>query len=168
MADQDRFETRWRDRQGNRSERNSIMSIPMNFRPAEHEPEEDRNFEPIAPGNYRVDITGVERKTSKSSGNDYLQIEVTVKEHNRKIWDVLSLWSSNEKAVEIANGRLSSLCKAAGIYDLKDAEQLLGKSVVARVKTQPAKGDYPAKSVIAAWLEPQTVTPTGKAPKWVK
>ena len=124
------------------------------------EPSQPRD--PVPPGDYLAQITWSEFKTTKRGDGQYLELEFEVLEPeefaSRKFWDRLNLDNPNAKAVEIAERTLSSICRAAGVMQVEDSEQLHDIPMVVkldieedeqgrvnqRVKGYKAAGDAPA------------------------
>ncbi|MCR9090864.1 MAG: DUF669 domain-containing protein [Proteobacteria bacterium] len=124
------------------------------------EPSQPRD--PVPPGDYLAQIAWSEFKTTKRGDGQYLELEFEVLEPEefagRKFWDRLNLDNPNAKAVEIAERTLSSICRAAGVMQVEDSEQLHDIPMVVkldiegpdeqnrvnqRVKGYKAAGDVP-------------------------
>ncbi|MEQ8511199.1 MAG: DUF669 domain-containing protein [Algiphilus sp.] len=90
------------------------------------EPSQPRD--PVPPGDYLAQIAWSEFKTTKRGDGQYLELEFEVLEPEefagRKFWDRLNLDNPNAKAVEIAERTLSAICRAAGVMQVEDSEQL--------------------------------------------
>lgn len=69
------------------------------------------------------------------------------------IYDRLNLWNPNETAARIANGTLSAICHAIGVFQVNDLQQLWGKPLMARVKYKPAKGEYDEGNDVKAYAK---------------
>jgi len=93
--------------------------------------EVESNFEPMPKGCYSAMITGAEFKAPKKGGADYLQIEYTLIDNDRKVWDILSIDSTNDTAKNIARSRLKAICKACNLdlVGVSNPEQLLHRSL---------------------------------------
>lgn len=96
-------------------------------------------FEPLPIGDYLVTVTKTSGPTpsKKNPDNKYIQIEFTVidgKYKNRVIFDFLNVVNSNEKAVEIAQRKLSAITRAVGMHQIKeDTDELKGKPLVLKL-----------------------------------
>ena len=108
-----------------------------------NEVEPTGTFEAIPAGEYEVAIVDSEmRKTSKGDGEDLnLELEVLKGPHaNRKLWDKLNLYNPSEKAVQIARGTLSAICRAVGVMTPQDSSELYGRPLLAVVGVYEYQG----------------------------
>lgn len=81
-------------------------------------------------GEYDAVIVSSERKATKAGDGHYLSFEFQVlsgEYQNRKLWANLNLWNKNDKAVQIAKGDLSAICRAIGVPTPKDSSELHNK-----------------------------------------
>lgn len=125
------------------------------FNPDEYE---ERSFEPLPAGKYRVRIDNVEPKQSKN-GNMYFAFELAVSGDNRKIWHNLVLTSDKK----VTNDKLGAFFKAFGItdYNLNNWAQWAGRVGGAKTKIRPAEGQYEAKAEIHYFLPPEETEKLG-------
>jgi hypothetical protein len=110
--------------------------------------------EVIAPGDYKVMIVSSAMKDNKAGTGSYLELEMDIldgENQGRKIWDLLNLDNPNPKAVEIAERTLSAICRAVGVWNCTDSEQLHGRAMIASVKVDPAKDGYEAKNSVKGY-----------------
>ena len=113
-----------------------------------------RDFEPMPPGWYPVEIKKTELRDTKNKKGKYLWAECDVLgDHfaGRKLFLRFNLVNENAKAVEIGTRDLGFLGQSVGIPALEDSDQLLGKQADVRVKVKPASGDYPADNEVTAF-----------------
>jgi hypothetical protein len=99
----------------------------------EHEPV---SFEPIPKGDYVAIATSSEWKETQNKKGQRLVFEwqVVEGEHkNRKVFDGLNLKNDNETTVKIANGTLSSICRAVGVMRPRDSSELHNKPAIIKV-----------------------------------
>lgn len=85
------------------------------------------DFEPIPAGHYVAVITDSEMKPTKSGNGSYLQLTFQVLEGqyaNRLLWARLNLDNANATARKIAQGELSSICRAVGVLAPNDSVDL--------------------------------------------
>lgn len=103
-------------------------------------------YEPVPPGVYTMMITASDRKTVRDKpGNSYLFLEHTIIEgpfNGRKVFNNMSLWSDNPKAVRVANAYLGQLCLATGVIQLTDSEQLHNIPFMAEVSVDAKDPKY--------------------------
>ena len=111
------------------------MANLQNFDASTVEPMGD--FEPLPAGKYLVVITESEMKPTKAGDGEYLELVFEVVEgeyKNRKLWARLNLNNSSQKAVEIAKGKLSAVCRAVGVMTPNESAELHNIPLQVRVK----------------------------------
>lgn len=142
------------------------MPALQNFNANEVEP--NTGFDAIPPGKYKVVIEATEEKATKNGNGSYIQFTLVVVEGeyaNRKLWDRLNLNNPNEKAVQIARGTLSAICRAVGITQPKDTEQLHDIPLIARVgyaKPDPNDPNGEKRNEIKGYEEAKGTLQTAK------
>lgn len=104
------------------------------------------DFEPIPDGKYIAIITGSEMKPTKSGSGSYLELTFQILEglhKNRLLWSRLNLDNPNRQAVQIARGELSAICRAVGVMQPKDSNELhnLPLQITVRCKRREDTGD---------------------------
>lgn len=152
--------------------------------------------DPVPPGDYLAQIAWSEFKTTKKGDGQYLELEFEVLEPEefagRKFWDRLNLDNPNAKAVEIAERTLSAICRAAGVMQVEDSEQLheipmvvkldiegpdeqkrvnqrvkgykaAGEAPVGAAGSAPAQGAAPAQGVASAQASGNQAQPAQRA-----
>ena len=100
---------------------------------------EPQSFETLPAGDYEVAIVGSIVQANKAGTGKYLSLEMQVvsgQHKGRKLFDRLNLWNPNDKAVEIAKGTLSAICRAVGVLTPNDSADLHNKPLVASVKVR--------------------------------
>lgn len=109
---------------------------------------EDLSYQPLPADLYTLQITKSELKPTKSADGEYLKLELTVLEgefSGRKVYELLNLVNKNEKAVAIARSKLKELCKAMGISEFEDTNELHGipfkANIVIEASKDPAYSD---------------------------
>lgn len=106
--------------------------------------EPSKGYEAVPPGDYRVSIINSEMRNTKSGTGKFLWLEMVIMDgpyQNQHLFDRLNLVNSNEKAVQIAYETLSSICRAVGVMNTDDAEDLHNRTMIATVKVKPAGPD---------------------------
>jgi hypothetical protein len=104
------------------------------------EPQGD--FTPIAPGEYKVQITSSEMVDNSAKTGSMLKLELEIIEGEsagRKLYDRLNLDNPNDKAVEIAQRTLSAICHAVGKLSVADSVELHMLPMIAVVKVEPGR-----------------------------
>ena len=119
------------------------------FDPNEYE---ERSYETLPAGEYRIRIDNVEPKTSKN-GNPYFAFEFAVSGDNRKIWHNLVLTSDKK----VTNDKLGAFFTSFGIkdYDLSKFHTWFGKIGACKTKVRPAEGNYGEKAEIHFFMSPE-------------
>ena len=117
--------------------------------------EPNTGFDAIPAGEYDVVITKSEVKATKAGTGQYVELTLQVlggQFQNRQLWDRLNLWNPSEKAVAIAKGTLSAICRAVGVPSPNDTVELHNKPLRVRVAVEqdPQRG---ASNVIKAYKE---------------
>lgn len=122
----------------------------------------NNSFEPLPAGNYLLEVEESELRKSKA-GNDMLHLCFAVADGQhvgRKIFSNLNIGHPSQKVRDIALQSLASLCKAAGIAEIQNDTDLIGKRVIGRVKVRPAQNGYEASNDVSMFSAPTT----GNAP----
>jgi len=115
----------------------------LNFNAEEYEPM--GSFEPLPVGEYTVVIESSEKKPASTGKGEYLQLVYNVVDgeyQGRKLFDRLNIVNDSDQAQTIARRALSSICRAIGIMNPKNSEELHDKPFVVKVGIRPAKGEY--------------------------
>jgi hypothetical protein len=125
----------------------------QSFNSADVEPQQ--SFDVLPAGNYTLEVVNAEVRDTKAGDGKYLWIEHDVIDPvefaKRKVWGNVTLRNPNAQAEQIGAAQLSGLCRAAGIGELEDTDQLIGKVVRAKVAIKPAKDGYEASNTIKAY-----------------
>ncbi|MBA2480446.1 MAG: DUF669 domain-containing protein [Planctomycetes bacterium] len=99
--------------------------------------EPSANFEPIPAGKYLAIINDSQMKDTKKGGGRFLELTFDVIDgefKGRKLWTRLNLENPNPLTVKIAQGELSSICRALGVMTPNDSVELHGLPLVITVK----------------------------------
>lgn len=102
------------------------MADLSGFNADEHEPG-GNNFEPMPKGWYTAMITESESKGTKAGDGTYLSLTFEIEDEaykGRKVWANLNLDNPNPKAVEIAQRNLADICRAVGVMQPRESEEL--------------------------------------------
>lgn len=127
------------------------------FDPSQYE---ERSFELIPPGDYRVQIADVVEKTFKS-GNQGYEITLNVNGYNSKLWYYLTLDKSNPSRT---NQSLGDFFNSFGItnYSLGTGKQWIGCAGAVRVKHEQFNGENQAKVAYCLAKDRQEKLPAWK------
>lgn len=122
--------------------------------------EPENNYGPIPAGEYEAKIQNSERKDTKKGDGWYLNLEfvVTGPTHaGRKIFEKLNLSNPSSKAVEIAKGTLSKICRTVGVLSPQDSAELHDKPMRIKVAIEQSQ-DYDPQNKITDY-KPMSATP---------
>ncbi|MBT7445843.1 MAG: DUF669 domain-containing protein [Methylococcales bacterium] len=84
-------------------------------------------FMPVPTGNYTSMVRISKVASAKSGRGRYLSLEIEIVEGNfqgRRVWENLNLNHTNPETVEIAQRKLSQICRAMGVLSLDESAQL--------------------------------------------
>lgn len=103
--------------------------------------EPSTSYDILQPGDYPAHIIQSEMRSTKDGMGQYLWLEMEITDgpgRGRRLFDRLNLINRNEKAVKIANSALSSICRAVGVLQTDDSEDLHHKEMLVKVAVRPA------------------------------
>ncbi len=125
------------------------------------------DFELIPVGWYPATVDKAEVRDTKKKNGKVLWLQFTILDSpagfaNRKLFTTINLVNPNEEAVKIGRRELDGLASACGITRLRKEEELIGKTVDARVTVKKGNEGYEDDNKISAY-EP-IGTKSGKAP----
>lgn len=108
--------------------------------------EPNAGFDPIPEGQYVAIISESAMKPTKNGDGQYLELTFQVLEgphKGRNLWTRLNLWNPNPKAVQIAQGELSAICRAVGVMTPQDSAELhnLPMLIGVKLRKRPDTGD---------------------------
>lgn len=121
----------------------------LGFNANEVKPNE--GFDVLPAGDYEAVIVGSEIKPTTKGDGRYIKFELQIingEFQNRKLWDNLNIWNPSEKAVQIAKGTLSAICRAVNVPTPKDTSELHNKPLRVSVKVESST-DYGKQNKIA-------------------
>jgi len=130
-----------------------------------------QDYEAIPPGRYEAIIIESQQKdTASGNGSSYLKLTFQIisgPHKGRMVWHNLNLNNPSEKAVQIARGQLSTICRAVGVMQPKDSLDLHNLPMVVRVdvrefdgnKYNDVKGFYPRTTEEASHPPPSPMKP---------
>lgn len=93
-------------------------------------------FDVLPAGEYDAVIVSSKVEPTKSGNGRMVVLEMQVLSgefQNRKLFDRLNLWNPSEKAVQIARGTLSAICRAINVLTPKDTSELHNKPLRVKV-----------------------------------
>ena len=128
-----------------------MVALPETFAPADV-PEDERNFEPIPVGNYKVQVIESKIEDTKSGSGQMLVLTLEILEGpcaNRRLWDRLNVRNDNPTAQSIAQRALADLCLQIGVAQLRDTDELHFKPMTVKVGIRQDKtGQYGPQNTV--------------------
>lgn len=110
--------------------------------------EPNGSFEAIPEGWYPVVITESDMVDTKAGDGRYLKLKLQIIDgpfSGRTLFDQLNLENPSEKAVQIAKGSLSAICRAVGRMTVRQSEELHNLPLQARVIQEEYQGEMKNK-----------------------
>lgn len=117
--------------------------------------QETNDFEVIPAGIYSAQIIASEMKETKAKTGMYLELRIQIldEEHRgRLIFERLNLVNPNETAVSIAQRDLASICRACGVLEVEDSEELHGIEMSVQVVVTPPRGEWAASNEVKKYM----------------
>ncbi len=121
----------------------------FSFNSADVAPSENE-FTALPAGPYQAVALSSEVRTTKSGG-EMLTYKMQItdgKYANRVLLARFNTKNSSEQAMQIARSQLAEFCRAAGVLEMTDTDDLLGRPVSIRVAIRPAQNGYPEQNEI--------------------
>lgn len=129
-----------------------MVQLPGTFDSSKVEP--NKALDPIPAGKYLVAIAEATFGEINSGKGSAIKIthEIADGEHRgRKVFSNLCIVHENQQTQEIAERQLSGLCRALGIGQLSNTDQLVNHVCIAKIKVRPAKDGYDASNDVQAY-----------------
>lgn len=143
----------------------------LNFNANEVEP--SIAFEAIPAGKYNAVIIETEMKATKAENGHYLELtfEIIDGEYKgRKVWSRLNLDNPNAKAVQIAQGELSAICRAVNVMQPRDSTDLHNLPLEIGVKCKRNHENGEVSNEVKSYASKATTTPAAQShsssPPW--
>lgn len=109
-------------------------------------------------GSYLACIVSSEMKPTKSGTGEYLSLTVEILEDTekvkckgRKFFDILCLEHSNEQVSSIARGRLASICRAIGVKEIQDSDELHNEPLTIKLGQRERKDNGEMQNYIVSY-----------------
>ncbi len=136
----------------------------LNFNANEVEPQ---SFDLIPPNEYEAVIVASEMKATNAGTGRYLKLQLQILNgpfSNRRLFDRLNLENPHEKAVSIAKGTLSAICRAVNVMTPRDSSELHMIPLRIKVAISKGDGDYADQNEIKAYKPRHTGPETTGTP----
>lgn len=121
-------------------------------RRADELPEQEYSLVPD--GSYNADIEKAELRQTKDGTGQYINLQIKIlgpTNAGRVVFGTINIQNKSEKAEEIGLRQLKELRAALGMAALRDTDDLVGRQVKVKIKTQPEKDGYPARNTVAGY-----------------
>lgn len=119
---------------------------------------EQRDYEELPNGVYDLEVTESDVVPTKSGSGTVLKVTNSVvapaEYEGRKLFSTYNLENSNAQAQEIGQRQFASLCRAVGVSEVEDSEELHFKAYRVKIGLgKPSKdGQYPARAEIKTYF----------------
>lgn len=117
---------------------------------------EDTGFDPVPPGMYTAQVVASEIKPTKAGTGEYIKTEFKILDDGpyvgKRVWTNFNIVNPNEQAVKIGQGQLKQLCKACGITELTDTQELHGVPLRIKVAIQEGTDGYDDQNVVKKYI----------------
>jgi len=120
------------------------------------------SFDVLPPDDYTVVVEKAEVKTTKRGDGHRLEVCFQIVEGQyakRKLWSNLNIDNPSEVAQRIGQSQLAGLCKAVGLAVIRDENELLGKTCIARVKVKDDSNEIRAYKAVGGQTPPPSFAP---------
>jgi hypothetical protein len=129
------------------------MANIANFsRRADELPEQEYSL--IPDGQYNADIEKAELRQTKDGTGQYINLQMKIlgpTQGGRVVFGTINIQNKSEKAEEIGLRQLKEVKAACGLAALRDTDELVGRQIKVKIKTQPEKDGYPARNTVAGY-----------------
>ncbi|QWK79121.1 DUF669 domain-containing protein [Ochrobactrum sp. BTU1] len=117
-----------------------------------------QDFSTLPLGTYRLEVTASEVAATKAGTGTILKLTYDVVEPEpyvgRKIFANINIQNANPTAQEIGQRELGSLCRAIGISELEDSEELHFVAFTAKVGLEKPQEGYAQRNKIVRFYYP--------------
>lgn len=150
--------------------------------------ESGKSFDPIPDGDYKLRIVDCQDKPTKNGAGKMLEFRLTVhgpSHVGRVIFERVIYKHTSKEAEKIGRAKINEIMAATGVQRFRKPEDVIGKAVIGKVRTEPGSNGYEPRNKIvkyspigsifgsqgeekpAASEEPQK-SPEKPAPPWLQ
>lgn len=136
-----------------------MAQLGQRFDATKHDTEQ-RDYEELPNGTYEMEIEASDVTPTKDGRGTILKITATVVRpeslKGRKLFNNYNLENPNSQAQEIGQRQFASLCRAIGVDEVEDSEELHFRTFTVKIALgKPSKdGQYPARAEIKKYFFP--------------
>ena len=136
-----------------------MAKLATRFNAQDHDTEQ-RDYEELPNGIYELEIDASDVTPTKDGRGTILKTTMVVlrpeEYEKRKLFTNYNLENPNAQAQEIGQRQFASLCRAIGVQEVEDSEELHFKAFIAKIGLGRASkdGQYPARAEIKRYYFP--------------
>lgn len=137
-----------------------MANLGTKFVAQDHDTEQRGDYEELPNGVYELEVEASDVAATKDGRGTILKTTMTVlrpEEYaKRKLFNNFNLENPSSQAQEIGQRQFASLCRAIGVTEVTDSEELHFKAFIAKIGLgKPSKdGQYPARAEIKTYYFP--------------
>lgn len=124
---------------------------------------DDGAFSPIPAGDYTVQVTGSELKSTKDGTGQYLKVTFDVlgpAYQGRKLFQNYNIFNKSANAERIGRSQLKALTTAIGLDTLRDTDEIIGCRVLVHVSIESDKtGRYSDQNRVSKYRPAELTGP---------
>lgn len=129
-----------------------MAQLGQRFDATQHDTEQRAEYEELPNGIYRLEIEASDVGPTKAGNGTILKTTMVVIEpeqyKGRKLFTTYNLENANPTAQEIGQKQFASLCRAIGLSEVSDSEELHFHGFTAKVGLGKAQNGYAARAEI--------------------
>ncbi|SKA20163.1 DUF669 domain-containing protein [Consotaella salsifontis] len=161
-----------------------MANLGRKFDASEHDTDSHGQYDELPDGIYELEIEASEvKENSKGNGTILKTTAVVLRPEefkDRKFFDTFNLEHSNPQAQEIGQRQFAQLCRAIGVVEVEDSEELHFRSYVVKIglgkpskeKDESGNPRYPARAEVKRYFypdegnvpEPEAASPAAERP----
>lgn len=136
-----------------------MANLGQTFDATQHDTEQ-KDFSDVPNGDYELEIEASEVKPTKAGTGTLLSTTMSIiapeEFKGRKLFESYNLENPNPQAQEIGQRQFAALCRAIGVQQVEDSDELHFKSFTAKIGMGKASADgkYPARNEIKRYYFP--------------
>ena len=129
--------------------------------------EPTRSFSPIPAGKYRAVITASEFKPTRAGNGRFLELTIEILDGEfkaRRVWSRLNLENPSQQAKAIAQSELSAICRAVGVMNPRQTEELHDLPMIVGIKLKKRSDNGELTNEVAGFGAVENYTPPENKP----
>lgn len=112
---------------------------------------EGRSYDPVPEGWYNATISKADVMPTKAGTGTKIDMRYDITgpaQQGRAVFSALNIRNPNPKSEEIGRQQLGDIMRAIGLAKVQDTDQLIGGSLLIKLATKAADGQYDASNEI--------------------